>query len=448
MPLRKQARQDMLIGQEGLMTEDLKTQILGAVDELWGDQVALTQDLVRYPSLRGQEHTAQNFLHDQLAKRGYAMDRWVIDEDAIKGHPGFSPIAVPYDNALNVVGTHTPRQATGRSLILNGHIDVVPEGPRDMWSRDPFDPAIEGDWMYGRGGADMKAGIAANIFAMDALRLIGMQPAATVYLQSVTEEECTGNGALAALVRGYKADAAIIPEPTDNTLTRANVGVLWFQIELRGKPVHVREAGSGSNAILSAWTVIRALQGLEARWNEKKASMRHFEHLDHPINFNVGKIEGGDWASSVPAWCKLDCRIAIFPGEDPKAAAKEIEDTIRTAAAGDPFLSNSPPRVTFNGFFARGYVLEEGTEAEATLAQAYSQIYDGDLKSETSTAYLDGRVFVLYGETPCLVFGPYSENIHGFDERVSLASLKNVTKTIALFIAEWCGLEDIDAAST
>ena len=425
------------------MNSEIQTKILAAVDAGWDDQVKFTQALTRYPSLRGQEHTAQAFVHDELAKRGYAMDRWVIDEDAIKDHPGFSPIAVPYDNAINVVGTHTPRHATGKSLILNGHIDVVPEGPYDMWSRNPFDPAIEGDWMYGRGGADMKAGIAANIFAMDALKRIGLQPAATVYQQSVTEEECTGNGALAALVRGYTADAAIIPEPTDNTLTRANVGVLWFQIELRGKPVHVREAGSGANAILSSWTVIRALQDLEKRWNEKKASVRHFEHLDHPINFNVGKIEGGDWASSVPAWCRLDCRIAIFPGEDPKDAAKEIEDVIRAAAKTDPFLSNSPPKVSFNGFFARGYVLEEGTEAEATLANAYAKTYGGALNSETSTAYLDGRVFVLYGDCPCLIFGPYSENIHGFDERVSLDSVRQVTKTIALFIADWCGLEPV-----
>jgi len=428
-------------GGEMVVDEALAAEIMAAVDAGWDDQVAFLQDMVRYPSTRGQEHTAQAFVHDALAARGYAMDRWRIDPEDIRHHPGFSPVAVPYDNAINVVGTHTPRQATGKSLILNGHIDVVPEGPLAMWTHPPFEPVIDGDWLYGRGGGDMKAGIAANVFAVDALRRIGRQPAATLYQQSVTEEEATGNGALAALVRGYRAEAAIITEPMDEALVRANVGVLWFQIELAGKPVHVREAGAGSNAILSAWPLVQALKALEARWNARKDDVRHFEHVDHPINFNLGKIVGGDWASSVPAWCRLDCRISIFPGEDPAVAAREIEDTIRSAAAADPFLSNNPPAVTFNGFHARGYVQTEGSDAEATLDAAYGRVFDRPLPSATSTAYLDGRVFVLYGDGPCLVFGPKAESIHGFDERLSLESLKRVTKTVALFVADWCGLE-------
>lgn len=424
------------------ISPELKERITRAVDAGFQDQIAFTQELVRYPSLRGQEHTAQNFVHDALASRGYSVDRWRVAEEDIKHHPGFSPVAVPYDNTINVVGTHTPKRATGKSLILNGHIDVVPEGPKDMWSRSPFDPAIEGDWMYGRGAGDMKAGIASNIFAIEALKRIGLQPAATLYQQSVTEEECTGNGALAALVRGYRADAAIIPEPSNCVLTRANVGVLWFQVEVRGKPVHVREAGTGSNAILSAYTVMQDLYALAEKWNAEKTRPSVFEGVHHPLNMNVGKIEGGDWASSVPAWCRFDCRIGIFPGTDPKDAAAEVEATVRAAAASDPFLSNSPPRITFNGFFARGYVLEEGTAAEETLVRAYASATRQTLQSEVSTAYLDGRVFVLYGDTPCLVFGPHSEAIHGFDERVSIESIRKVTKTIALFVADWCGLEE------
>lgn len=427
----------------GALDDALAGRILDAVAEGFADQLAFTRDLVRLPSLRGQEHTAQDFVHRALADRGYAMDRWAIDVADIEGHPGFSPVAVDYANAINVVGTHRPRDERGRSLILNGHIDVVPTGPKDLWTTPPFEPRVEGDWLYGRGAADMKAGLAANVFALDALRRLGWQPAATVHVQSVTEEECTGNGALACLVRGYRADAAIIPEPEDDRLVRANVGVIWFRLHVRGEPVHVREATSGANAIEATWVLVAALRGLEAEWNARKGDHRHFEDLDHPINFNVGRIEGGDWASSVPAWCTADCRIAIYPGVDPKDAAAEIEACLGRASRDHPFLSNHPPRVEFNGFFARGYVLEEGSDAERTLAGAHARSYGGALESLVTPGYLDARVFVLYGDCPCLVYGPRSEGIHGFDERVSLASVRRVTGSIALFVASWCGLERI-----
>lgn len=421
--------------------ESLTTEILAAVDAAFDDQIAFTRELVRFPSVRGREHTAQDFLFDALRERGLATERWAIDVAEIEEHPGFSPVSVDYTNAINVVGTHRPDEEVGRSLILNGHVDVVPEGPHDMWSRHPFDPHLEGDWLYGRGSGDMKAGLAANLFALDALGALGYRPAARVHVQSVTEEECTGNGALACLVRGYRADAAIIPEPEDEKLVRANVGVLWFRVHVRGLPVHVRDAGSGANAIEACFPLIEALRELEAEWNRAGKGMRYFEDLEHPINFNVGKIAGGDWASSVPSWCSFDCRIAIYPGWDATEKAGDVEECLRAAASKIPFLANNPPRIEWNGFRANGYVLEEGSDAEATLARAHARSYGSELESFVTPGYLDGRVFVLYDDCPCLVYGPYSENIHGIDERVSLGSVKRVTGAIALFIAEWCGLE-------
>jgi acetylornithine deacetylase len=423
------------------LDETLAGDILAAVEGNFESQIAFTQDLVRFPSLRGREHTAQDFLHDAMSRRGLAMDRWAIDVAEIEPHPGFSPVKVDYANAVNVVGTHRPRAETGHSLILNGHIDVVPTGPLDMWASPPFEPRRDGDWLYGRGSGDMKAGIAANLFALDALTALGLRPGSRVHVQSVTEEECTGNGALSALVRGYRADAAIITEPEDDKLVRANAGVLWFRVHVRGAPVHVRDAGAGANAIEAAFGLIQALRKLEAEWNSRQHFYRHFENLDHPINFNVGKIAGGDWASSVPAWCSFDCRIAIYPGVVAREAAIEIEDCIRGAARLNPFLANAPPEIEWNGFLAEGYTLKEGSAAEATLAKAHARAQGAPLESVVTPAYLDGRVFVLYAGMACLVYGPVSQNIHGFDERVSLASVKRVTGTIALFIAQWCGLE-------
>ena len=440
---------------------DLHRRIVEAVDAVFDDEVAFTAELVRMPSLRGREGEAQRFYAAALEARGYAVETMAIDVDAIRDHPGFSPVTVDYSDALCVIATHEPRneprnepgaeggKTEGRSLILNGHMDVVPEGPHDMWEvAGPYEPHVghdeDGAWLHGRGSADMKAGLAANLFALDALRSLGLQPAARVHIQSVVEEECTGNGALACLVAGYTADAAIIPEPEDDMLVRANVGVLWFAVHIQGRPVHVREAGAGTSAIEASYAVIAALHEVAESWNAERHRHAYFENEDHPINFNVGKIEGGDWASSVPAWCRLDCRIAIYPGDEPQDRADEIERHLREALADHPFLSNNPPRVEWNGFFAKGYVLEEGSDAEAALATAHRQATGADLATFTTPGYLDARVFVIYAGMPCLVYGPVSRNIHGFDERVSLDSLRRVTKTIALFIADWCGVEEID----
>ncbi|QDA35846.1 ArgE/DapE family deacylase (plasmid) [Paracoccus liaowanqingii] len=423
---------------------DLHDRILAAVEAGFQAQIALTQDLIALPSRRNAEHEAQRFMAATLTARGYQIDEVATDPDAIRDHPGFSPISEHASTAPNIVATHEPRQVAGRSLILNGHVDVVPEGPHEMWSRHPYDPWRQGDWLYGRGSGDMKAGLIACVAALDALRSLGLQPAARVHIQSVVEEECTGNGALACLVAGYTAEAAIIPEPEDECLVRANCGVLWFEVAIAGQPVHVREAGTGANAIDAASRVIASLRKIEARWNAEAPQHEHFRDMAHPINFNVGQIEGGDWASTVAAWCKMQCRIAIYPGDDPAVRAAEIEGHLRQDLADDPYLSSNPPQVNWNGFFARGYVLEEGSDAEDTLRRAHLTAASAPLQSLTTPGYLDGRVFVIYGDMPCLVYGPVSEAIHGFNERVSLSSVQRVTGAIALFIAEWCGLEAVD----
>lgn len=426
------------------LPDDLADRILAAVRAGFEEEVAFTEALVRHASLRGAERGAQEAMAEAFRARGYAVETLALDEGAIRDHPGFSPVAVSYEDAVSVIATHEPRQARGRSLILNGHMDVVPEGPRDMWTSPPYEPRREGDWLYGRGAGDMKAGLAANLFALDALRRCGLQPAARVHLQSVVEEECTGNGALHCLVAGYDAEAAIIPEPEDERLVRANVGVLWFAVHLRGTPVHVREAGTGASAIEAAPRVVAALRTLEARWNDERHGRPYLEDEAHPINFNVGRIEGGDWASSVAAWCRLDCRIAIYPGDEPADRAAELEAHLAEALSGDPFFDAHPPRVEWTGFFAKGYVLEPGSEAEETLARAHLRAAGSRMGTLVTPGYLDARVFAIYGGRPCLVYGPTAERIHGFDERVSLSSLERVTGAIALFVAEWCGTEPIE----
>jgi acetylornithine deacetylase len=185
----------------------LRDRIAASVEAGFSEQIALTQELVKFRSLRGEEHAIQDFVFRLYRDRGFAMDRFGMDRAAIEAHPGGSKFSPEHSDAPIVVGIHRPRDERGRSLILQAHVDVVPAGPADLWTHPPFEPVIEGDWLYGRGGADMKAGHAANLFALEALRRIGLQPAATVTVQSVVEEESTGNGALMTHLRGYRADA-------------------------------------------------------------------------------------------------------------------------------------------------------------------------------------------------------------------------------------------------
>ena len=384
----------------------------------------------------------------ELTGRGMEVDRWQIDVADIRDMPGFSPVIGDYEDAVNVVGTHRSTTRKGRSLILNGHIDVVPEGPLEMWDSPPFAPRVEGGWMYGRGAGDMKAGLASNLFALDALRACGVAPAADVFFQSVVEEECTGNGALACLQRGYRAEAALIPEPFAEQLVTAQLGVIWFQVHLKGLPTHVAYAGSGSNAIEAAIPLIAALHEMEARWNAPACRHVDYAHHDHALNLNIGKFHGGDWASSVPAWCVFDVRMGIFPGQDIEAAKAEIEEVLRQAARDNAFLRNNTPEIVYHGFHAEGYALSQDKSAAATgaigaLEGAHRRVSGTELDTAAITATTDARFFGLYADTPALVYGPKAEAIHGFNERVELESMRRVTQATALFIADWCGLEPV-----
>ena len=335
-----------------------------AVDEGFEEQVAFTAELVREPSLMGNEAGAQNLMERGMTELGLEVDRWRLDAVRLEGMRGFSPPEVSYERSFNVVGSHRPVRHDGRSLILNGHVDVVPLGLEERWQYPPFGAVIEEGWMFGRGAGDMKAGTAAGLFALKALDRAGVSPTAPIHLQSVVEEESTGNGTLACLERGYHADLALIPEPTSTTWTKAQVGLMWFEVMVEGSPRHPALAGGDrSNAIENAFLLCKALRDLEAQWNEERSNHPLFADLEHPIVINVGKIEGGDWTSSVPSWCRFEIRVGIYPGWKREWVPSEIERCLLEAAAHDPFLARFPPRVRPKGQYGEGYVVENADQA-------------------------------------------------------------------------------------
>jgi acetylornithine deacetylase len=145
----------------------------------------------------------------------------------------------------------------------------------------------------------------------------------------------------------------------------------------------------------------------------------------------------------VPAWCTFDMRVGVLPSQTLKEARQEIEHVVRTAAANDPFLGNNPPSVTWEGFQAEPFVLKGHEQVKSVLAEAHRTVFGADLPDRTSTGTTDARFFGLYAGLPALVYGPQSDDIHGFDERVNLESVRKITQATALFIAEWCGLEKV-----
>ena len=427
------------------LPEGARERIETAVDAAFERQIATTVAFTAIPSNRGQEGPCQDMFAGLLRERGYEVDDWTIDQDELRSLPGYGPVETDFSRARTVVGTYRPARETGRSLILQGHCDVVPAGPLDMWQTPPFQPVVKDGWLYGRGAGDMKSGTVAALYALDALKAAGLRPKGRIHLQSVIEEESTGLGALSTLQRGYRADACLIPEPTDGKLIRAQVGVIWFRLKVRGLPVHVARAGTGSNAIKAAYHLIQAIEGLEAEWNERAKTHPAYAQVRHPLNFNPGIIKGGDWASSVPAWCDVDCRIAILPGWTVADAQAEIVACVAEAAKAHPFLAENPPEVVWSGFLSPGYELTGAEESEAVLAAAYGAVYGGRLEETAFTALTDTRFYGLDYGIPALCFGARAENGHGFNERVELQSVKKVTKTLALFIAGWCGVETTGA---
>lgn len=416
--------------------------ILAAVERGFAAQLAFTQRLVATPSLRGAENAAQDLLEEQFRELGLEIDRWTLDADEISRHPAAGAIDVDYSRSDVVVGTHHADDG-GRSLILNGHVDVVPTGLPELWDRDPFDPAIVDGWLHGRGSGDMKAGLAAIPFALRALRDAGLRPAGRIHVQSVPEEESTGNGTVSTLQHGYHADAVLIPEPVGGDLVRAHLGVIWFKVKLTGRAAHAAEMSDGFNALDGAYALVGALRGLEEAWNARSSEVPHFEGIEHPFNFNVGTMHGGDWTSSVPDHAEFTLRAGFPPGHDVDSAWAEIRECIDTAVASLPVLRGASVTVAKTGFYADGYVLEPGSDAEAVLADAFHSAVGRDLGTRTMLCYIDSRVHGLFDGTPALVFGPECRRMHGADECVSVASLQEVTGAMALFIAQWCGVKPL-----
>ena len=416
--------------------------ILQAVDSQAGEGVALLAGLVRHRSLLGQEHGALDAMADAFERLGLPIRRVPVDVAALESVPGFSPPLISYAGRDNVVAEHRPINATGRSLLLQGHVDVVPEGAADLWTTPPFEPDIREGRMCGRGAADMKAGLASIVMAMHALHAAGFQPAAPLQLAAVIEEECTGNGALAVMHALPMPEACLIPEPGPGypALYVAEVGVIWAWVIITGRPVHVREAHAGVSAIQAAAIVSEAFARYEEEANRAERRHAAFAADNHPINVNIGTFEGGEWNSSVATRAKLGVRVGVMPGQSCHAVRAEIEALVARTAT-DQRLHGARLAVEFKGFMADGCTFPAEQPISRLVAAQHQTVTGEELRNYAAAGLTDARHYVLAGGTQATCYGPDAQNIHGIDESVGLDAVRDTTKVLALTIAEWCGLE-------
>ncbi|MGZ8577947.1 MAG: ArgE/DapE family deacylase [Actinomycetota bacterium] len=399
---------------------------------------AFLERLVDQPTVLGHEESGQAVVREAFREIGLEPVDVPMDAEALRVHPLASPFDWDVDGKVNVVATWEGDVTGGRSLILNGHIDVVSPEPIGQWPRDPFVAHVEDGWLYGRGAADMKCGLAAMLGAVKGLRRVGLQPHAPVHIQSVVEEECTGNGALQTVLAGYGADAAVIIEPFGAAITTSQVGVLWFHVRMTGLPGHAAESGRAVNAIESSLRMIQALRVLESELNADPPAP--YDAYPHPIGLNVGTIRGGDWPSTVPGECTIGFRIGLYPGMELRDLQDRIEAIVAEAAAADEMMFAYPPEVIYRGFRAPGYELERDHPLVTTLAGAYARHHGVAPALVATTGTTDARVFGLAAGIPSVCFGPYAEQAHGVGERVYLPSVTQTAQVLGLFIRDWCGL--------
>jgi len=258
-------------------------------------------------------------------------------------------------------------------------------------------------------------------------------------MQTVVEEECTGNGALVT-AGPLKADAVIIPEPFNQLIVTGQLGVLWMTVAVQGKPAHVLDTSAGINALDAAYYLVQSVKTLEEKWNAPKMRPALWKDFKHPINFNFGTINGGEWASSVPAYAEFQLRIGFFPDQSLDEVKREVEAALAEAAKARHLVHN----VIYNGFQAEGTAFPT---PESDFFQALGKVHEDVMKQAPKfgalTCTTDGRFFQLYHGMPTTCYGPESSSIHGIDESVSLESMHNVARVLALFITRWCTLEHV-----
>lgn len=416
--------------------------VLEAVERSAGRLVEEAAALIRIPSVGGSdaENDAQAALARRLVGDGYDVDHWRLDLEDLARHPDFPGVEVDRTEAWGLVA-RLPGMGDGPSLMLNGHVDVVPIGDPAAWSVPPFAAEVAGGRLCGRGACDMKAGLLAAIHALDAVRTSGVRLDGDVLVAAVQGEEDGGLGTFGLLQRGHRADACVIAEPTDLDVVPANSGALTFRLVVRGAATHAARRTDGVSAVDKFWPVWRALSELERRRHERVDPLMSRWRLAHPLS--IGTVTAGDWASSVPDLLVADGRLGVAVDESVEGARAELEAAVAELGDADPWLRDHPVEVVWwGGQFASGR-LPPGSDLVERVRRAH------DVAAATSRRPADVygapygsdlRLFTNLGGIPTVQYGPGDARLaHGPHESVAVDDVIATARTLAVLAVQHSG---------
>ena len=422
------------------MNASVRKKLLDKIDENREQSIGFLQKMIAIPSVTGDEAKIQKSLADHMARLGLKVDMWETNWDELKKHPAYRPVERGYEGRPNIVAT-LKGTGGGRSLLLNGHTDVIPVGGGEGWSDDPWSAKIKNGRIYGRGSADMKSGVASHIMAVEWLLAAGVKTKGDVYINVVVDEEVSGHGTLDTVIRGYKADAGISGETSGLAVQPACIGRIWFEIEIHGKPAGIQKRYEGISGIELGNKIVKAVAELEAK---RVATVTHplYPNALDTLPCIIGSFSAGNYPSAFPANALLKGSIGTVPGEDHEGVKKSLVEQIARAAAEDPWMKLHPPKVRFVGYDAEASEIPRDHPIVATVCKSYKEITGRDPEISGRQGAADTRFLNLYANTPTVIFGPGSTAVmHADDEYVSIDDYMAAIKVMALSICDWCGTD-------
>lgn len=414
-----------------------KTRVLEIIDSNKDEAVKYLSGLLKHPSVMGHEESAQLYYAELLKLLDMEVDVWEPKPDDMKINPDFMPARNDYTGSPDVVGV-LKVSGGGRSMLLNGHVDVVPAGGND-WTDDPWSGKYEDGKVYGRGANDMKGALVAYLMAMKAIKEADISLKGDVLIGSVIGEETGGAGTLSLISRGYKADGAIISEPSDLRVCPVSMGVIWFRVRIRGFMAHAATSYLGVNAISKAAMLIQEIDSYEKRMiRDKKHPL--YSHHPSPFSINIGIIKGGVFPTSVPDEVVLEARMSFSPDDDIAQVKKELEETIYEAAKKDEWLRDHLPEIEWYGFCLNSGSVPMDHPLLGSIVENFKLVKDKEPEIIGTPWGTDAGALIRYGNIPTIVFGPGPGGMaHKADEYIDVDMLQDTTKVIAATILDWCG---------